>query len=159
IDLCRGAVPPAGTAKDLEPTEDCQRTIEGCEDCQDGERGKDTHLRENGNLRGGVSAPAGNLPSHWTWPPRPPELGDWPIPWRERWGLLANAYQDTGMAWNEAEARAFAEVLAEREAGVVLDETAPMTTNGSAAVAASSFRWACGNPFCLHKNTGWWMSV
>jgi hypothetical protein len=41
------------------------------------------------------------------WPPRPRELASWRIERRQRWGELANQLQDQGLAWNEAERRAF----------------------------------------------------
>jgi hypothetical protein len=44
------------------------------------------------------------------WPPRPNELADWPIPWRERWGEVANALQDTGVPWPEHERLAFDQI-------------------------------------------------
>jgi hypothetical protein len=39
-----------------------------------------------------TQAPAAAMP----WPPRPAELADWPIDWRERWGGLANHMEDQG---------------------------------------------------------------
>lgn len=42
-------------------------------------------------------------------------LARWPIKWRERWGRRANALEDLGMSWREAEIRAFSEVSAERQ--------------------------------------------
>jgi hypothetical protein len=41
------------------------------------------------------------------WPPRPRELASWPIERRQRWGEMANQFEDQGLAWNEAERRAF----------------------------------------------------
>jgi len=43
-------------------------------------------------------------------------LAQWPDPWRERWGRRANALEETGLRWREAETRAFAEILHERRA-------------------------------------------
>ena len=37
-------------------------------------------------------------------------LEDWPDLWRERWGLRANALEDGGMSWIEAERQAWNEV-------------------------------------------------
>jgi hypothetical protein len=39
----------------------------------------------------------------------------WPIPWRERWGRRANELAKSGIRWPDDEARAFAEVSAERQ--------------------------------------------
>jgi hypothetical protein len=47
------------------------------------------------------------------WPPRPDELAHWPIPWRERWGRLANELQDQGVPWPEYERLAFGQAKAE----------------------------------------------
>jgi hypothetical protein len=51
------------------------------------------------------------------WPPRPDELADWPIPWRERWGRLANALEARGMPWPQCEAEAFEQVKVEMRVG------------------------------------------
>ncbi len=45
-------------------------------------------------------------------------LADWPDEWRERWGHRANALEEQGLAWHDAEARAFFEVQQERRAEV-----------------------------------------
>jgi hypothetical protein len=50
------------------------------------------------------------------WPPRAPELAEWPLEWRRRWGLRANELQDQGVSWPEHERRAFDQVKAEMEA-------------------------------------------
>jgi hypothetical protein len=50
-----------------------------------------------------------------TWPPRAPELADWPVEWRERWGRLANELEESGMAWNHAESMAFDLTKGEKE--------------------------------------------
>jgi hypothetical protein len=47
------------------------------------------------------------------WPPRPDELANWPTEWRKKWGLRSNELEDEGLAWNDAERRAFIEVKAE----------------------------------------------
>lgn len=49
-------------------------------------------------------------------PPCRMALARWPDEWRERWGLRANALEDAGLPWHEAEARAFVEVWNERRA-------------------------------------------
>jgi hypothetical protein len=45
-------------------------------------------------------------------------LANWPDEWRERWGHRANALEEAGLTWQEAEARAFFEVQEERRAEV-----------------------------------------
>jgi hypothetical protein len=37
-------------------------------------------------------------------------VAGWPVPWRERWGRRANALEETGLSWRDAEAQAFVEV-------------------------------------------------
>jgi hypothetical protein len=37
-------------------------------------------------------------------------VAEWPVEWRERWGRRANALEDTGLSWRDAEAQAFVEV-------------------------------------------------
>lgn len=49
------------------------------------------------------------------WPPRPAELADWPVEWRQRWGRLANEMQDQGIPWPEHERAAFERIKAERD--------------------------------------------
>jgi hypothetical protein len=49
------------------------------------------------------------------WPPRPAELAEWPLEWRQRWGLLANELEDAGTSFPECERQAFARVKAEME--------------------------------------------
>jgi hypothetical protein len=47
-------------------------------------------------------------------------VASWPDEWRERWGRRANALEDSGLSWRDAEGRAFVEVWAQlRAAGVV----------------------------------------
>jgi hypothetical protein len=53
---------------------------------------------------------------HAPWPPRPAEIGAWPIPWRQRWGELSNQLEDQGIPFPESERRAFARVKAEMDA-------------------------------------------
>ena len=45
-------------------------------------------------------------------------LANWPDEWRERWGHRANALEEQGLDWHDAEARAFFEVQHERRAEV-----------------------------------------
>jgi hypothetical protein len=44
----------------------------------------------------------------------PPEyrrvLANWPDEWREQWGHRANALEENGLSWRDAEAQAFVEV-------------------------------------------------
>jgi len=44
----------------------------------------------------------------------PPEyrrvLANWPDEWREQWGRRANALEENGLSWRDAEAQAFVEV-------------------------------------------------
>ncbi len=47
------------------------------------------------------------------WPPRPTELSQWPVPWRQRWADRAENYQCAGLDWKEAEQKAWNETLAE----------------------------------------------
>jgi hypothetical protein len=37
-------------------------------------------------------------------------VAEWPIEWRERWGRRANALEEKGLSWRDAEAQAFVEV-------------------------------------------------
>jgi len=37
-------------------------------------------------------------------------VAEWPVEWRERWGRLANALEEKGLSWRDAEAQAFVEV-------------------------------------------------
>ena len=37
-------------------------------------------------------------------------VADWPVEWRERWGRRANALEENGLSWRDAEAQAFVEV-------------------------------------------------
>jgi hypothetical protein len=50
------------------------------------------------------------------WPPRPAELAEWPLEWRQRWGLRANELESQGVPWPEHERQAFNQVEAEMEA-------------------------------------------
>ena len=36
-------------------------------------------------------------------------VADWPVEWRERWGKRANALEDNGLSWRDAETQAFVE--------------------------------------------------
>jgi hypothetical protein len=45
-------------------------------------------------------------------------LANWPDEWRERWGHRANALEEEGLPWQEAESRAFFEVQEERRAEI-----------------------------------------
>jgi hypothetical protein len=37
-------------------------------------------------------------------------VAGWPVEWRERWGRRANALEENGLSWRDAEAQAFVEV-------------------------------------------------
>ena len=37
-------------------------------------------------------------------------VAEWNLDWRERWGWRANALEDQGLSWRDAEAQAFIEV-------------------------------------------------
>lgn len=43
-------------------------------------------------------------------------LATWPDEWRERWGIRADEIEASGVAWIEAERRAWNETLAARKA-------------------------------------------
>lgn len=56
------------------------------------------------------------MPSPEPLPWRAP-LANWPDEWRERWGRRANALEEAGLGWREAERQAWNETLAlKREA-------------------------------------------
>jgi hypothetical protein len=40
-------------------------------------------------------------------------VAEWPVEWRERWGRRANALEEKGLSWRDAEAQAFIEVWSE----------------------------------------------
>lgn len=40
-------------------------------------------------------------------------VAEWPVEWRERWGRRANALEETGLSWRDAEAQAFVEIWQE----------------------------------------------
>jgi hypothetical protein len=37
-------------------------------------------------------------------------VAGWPVEWRERWGRRANALEENGLSWRDAETQAFVEV-------------------------------------------------
>ena len=37
-------------------------------------------------------------------------VAEWPVEWRERWGRRANALEEKGLSWRDAEAQAFVEI-------------------------------------------------
>ncbi|MFI5455050.1 MAG: hypothetical protein ACHRXM_06325 [Isosphaerales bacterium] len=37
-------------------------------------------------------------------------VADWPVEWREQWGRRANALEESGLSWRDAETQAFVEV-------------------------------------------------
>jgi hypothetical protein len=66
-----------------------------------------------------VSASQGNIGDFFSrapWPPRPRELAGWPVRWRQRWGELANRFEEVdGIPFPESERRAFDQVKAQME--------------------------------------------
>jgi hypothetical protein len=40
-------------------------------------------------------------------------VAEWPVEWRERWGRSANAFEEKGLSWRDAETQAFVEVWKE----------------------------------------------
>ena len=40
-------------------------------------------------------------------------VAEWPVEWRERWGRRANALEEKGLSWRDAEAQAFVEIWQE----------------------------------------------
>jgi hypothetical protein len=40
-------------------------------------------------------------------------VAEWPVEWRERWGRRANALEEKGLSWRDAETQAFIEVWGE----------------------------------------------
>jgi len=43
-------------------------------------------------------------------------VAEWPVEWRERWGRRANALEESGLSWRDAEAQAFVEIWNEMRA-------------------------------------------
>jgi hypothetical protein len=37
-------------------------------------------------------------------------VANWPVEWRERWGVRANSLEEDGLSWRDAETQAFVEV-------------------------------------------------
>jgi hypothetical protein len=69
-----------------------------------------------GPPEGPAAVPQAPAPSPPPWPPRPRELAGWPVEWRARWGLLANALEDQGITWPAHERIAFDQIKAEIDA-------------------------------------------
>jgi len=65
-----------------------------------------------------LATTAGAADPPWS-PRRPPavvaEIGNWPIPWRQRWGELCNALEDEGVQFPESERLAYNQVKTEME--------------------------------------------
>jgi hypothetical protein len=40
-------------------------------------------------------------------------MAGWPVAWRQQWGERANALEDTGLSWRDAERQAFDEMTAD----------------------------------------------
>jgi len=81
------------------------------------------------------------------WPPRPHELASWPIPWRERWGVLSNALEDEGVPFPQSEVEAFRRVEAEineaelRGEKIAFVEPRQASSDAEAAAPISEFIW------------------
>jgi hypothetical protein len=104
---------------------------------------------------------------------RPAELADWPIPWRQRFGLRANELSDAGIPRPDDERLAFEEVLRERQSGAEPPPIAapPASSPRQWRVVVDDLlgncllpdehpepsRYCCQNPFCKNKNN-WWLS-
>lgn len=67
--------------------------------------------------------PLGDNPLPWREP-----LARWPDEWRERWGHRANALEDQGLGWKDAEEQAFTETLASKRQGATVAEVAAVET-------------------------------
>ena len=52
-------------------------------------------------------------------------VAEWPIEWRERWGRRANALEESGLSWRDAEAQAFVEVWTEIRRQHSVESTTP----------------------------------
>jgi hypothetical protein len=59
-------------------------------------------------------------------------VAEWPVEWRERWGRRANALEDNGLSWRDAETQAFVEVWNQLR----VQQAAPTTTSTLAASEA-----------------------
>ena len=85
--------------------------------------GRVVELDGGGMIAPGPAAPnpseGTEAPAPSPWPPRPAELADWPVEWRERWGRLANRLDDEGIPWPDHERIALDQISAERAAGLI----------------------------------------
>jgi len=81
--------------------------------------------------------PSLDSPSPSSWPPRDPRLAKWPLKRRRRWGVRANALEDAGLDWREAEQQAFQELLAEPPQPTT--PTAPARSTGGGPAVAGVF--------------------
>ncbi len=52
-------------------------------------------------------------------------VAEWPVEWRERWGRRANALEESGLSWRDAEAQAFVEVWTEIRRQHSVESTTP----------------------------------
>lgn len=71
------------------------------------------------------------------------EVMRWDRPWRMHWGKLANARQDAGMPWKQAEEESFKEMLALREN--------PRPLRGKMADGSRAIRDAIERPKMVRK--------
>jgi hypothetical protein len=104
--------PTSGTGKTGEtPGSPVARSVEAPA-CVPAEPAKPSSAGFAGSRRGESSEP-------WS-PRRPPavveEIGDWPIPWRQRLGELSNQFEDEGVPFPDSERHAYHQVKAEMEA-------------------------------------------
>jgi hypothetical protein len=88
---------------------------------------------------------AGESPA--PWPPRPVELAGWPIEWRRRWGVLANALQDQGIPWPDHERVAFG--LTKAEMGRMVQPPREGTTASPGSSQGSRNQEILGPAVCV----------
>lgn len=55
-------------------------------------------------------------------------VADWPVEWRERWGRRANALEEQGLAWRDAETQAFVEIWHALRREQTIESPAQVTT-------------------------------
>jgi hypothetical protein len=82
-----------------------------------------------------------------SWPPRPAELGRWPIPWRLAWGRLANKLEDEGLTTWDAEQMAFVEIKAAMQQALQAPPPEPEPPAAPPAPAQGSFDWTKQKPW------------
>ncbi|HEX3451236.1 MAG TPA: hypothetical protein VHS97_23485 [Isosphaeraceae bacterium] len=60
-------------------------------------------------------------------------VAEWPVEWRERWGRRANALEESGLSWRDAEAQAFVEVWKEIRREQPAESATPNVTSSEPA--------------------------